>query len=120
MALRIPYRWLLDYLHLTLSPQALAERLTLAGMEVESLTPVGADWERDKVWVGHVLKVEPHPNADRLCLATVDYGHGEPLTVVTGAPNLLRYRSEPLPGQPLQVALATVGANLVDGHASDG
>ncbi|MFI5400746.1 MAG: phenylalanine--tRNA ligase subunit beta [SAR324 cluster bacterium] len=120
MALRVPYSWLKDYVPLSLTPAQLAERLTLAGLEVEKLAAIGADWDADKVFVGQVLKLEKHPNADRLCLATVDYGQGLPLTVVTGAPNLLDRVGQTPPAQPLKVALAIVGANLIDGHADDG
>jgi phenylalanyl-tRNA synthetase beta chain len=119
MALRVPLKWLQDYVEVKLPPQQLAERLTVAGLEVESVTLIGAGWHRTAVVVGQIRSVTPHPNADRLCLVEVDYGQAAPLTVVTGAPNLLRYRTEPLPG-PLKVAFAGVGAELIDGHAEDG
>src|SRR6266403_325948 len=76
---------------------------TLAGLEVASVRTVGLPipeglrvkeedagpvWQRDKIVIGKVLAVERHPNADRLTLATVDYGAGQPKTVVTGAPNI--------------------------------
>src|SRR5690606_34219542 len=61
----------------------------------------------DNVYVGLVEKVEPHPDADRLVLATVSAGEHR-LTVVTGAPNIAE-------GQ--KVALALVGARLVDPYA---
>ena len=120
MALRVPLKWLTDYVDVELSPHELAERLTLAGLEVESVETVGAQWERDKVRVGQVEKLLAHPNADRLCLVEVAFGEARPLTVVTGAPNLMRYLAEPLPANPLKVAFAGVGAELIDGHASDG
>jgi len=120
MPLRIPFSWLKDYVPVTLTPQQLAERLTVAGMEVEYLTAIGADWDADKVFVGEVVAIAPHPNADRLCLATVAYGQAAPLTVVTGAPNLVAFVGRPLPPGGLKVVLATVGANLIDGHATDG
>jgi len=120
MALRVPLTWLRDFVEFPLSPAELAERLTLAGLEVESVTAIGADWERDKVLVGLVRAIAPHPNADRLCLATVDTGRGEPITVVTGAPNILEYLKIGLPDPPLKVAFATIGAELYDGHATDG
>jgi phenylalanyl-tRNA synthetase beta chain len=119
MALRVPLRWLQDYVEIDLDPQALAERVTLAGLEVESVETVGAQWGRETVLVGAIEAVEPHPNADRLCLARVAYGAHEPLTVVTGAPNILGYLKAPLPA-PLKVPFARVGAELIDGHASDG
>ena len=60
----------------------------MAGVEVGAIESVGADWDADKVLVGRVLKVDRHPNADRLTLPTVDLGDGETATVVCGAPNV--------------------------------
>src|SRR5690349_16888794 len=119
MALRVPYLWLKDYVDLKATPQQLADRLTVGGMEVETVTAIGDTWGADTVFVGHVTKVAAHPDADRLCLATVEYGGGRVLTVVTGAPNLLRFRTDALPAN-MKVALATVGADLIDGHAEGG
>ncbi|MCX7669580.1 MAG: phenylalanine--tRNA ligase subunit beta, partial [Anaerolineae bacterium] len=82
--MKVPLSWLKDYVNITLPVAQLAERLTLAGLEVESLTPIGEMWDRDKVFVGQVLAVTRHPDADRLVLARVAYGAAEPLTVVTG------------------------------------
>ena len=87
----------------TLLISGLVSRLTLAGLEVGGVRVVGQPvpeglhaknveagppWDRDKVKTAHVLGVEKHPNADRLTLVTLDYGAGQPKTVVTGAPNL--------------------------------
>ena len=124
MALRVSLNWLKDYVDFDLTPADLAERLTLAGLEVESVESVGADWNREAVVVGQVESVAPHPNADRLCLVDVGYGAAAPLRVVTGAPNLMAYLSRPLPqaasGAALKVPFAMVGAELIDGHADDG
>ncbi|MDH4224438.1 MAG: phenylalanine--tRNA ligase subunit beta, partial [Deltaproteobacteria bacterium] len=129
MALRVPLKWLQDYVDVVLSPQELAERLTVAGLEVESVTSIGADWDRDTLVVGEVKSVAPHPDADRLCLVTVDRVQqdrqsADPsaalITVVTGAPNLVAFVKTPLPSQPLKVALALVGAEVIDGHSDDG
>ena len=60
----------------------------MAGLEIGAVEETGADWDPDKVLVGHVLEVNPHPNADRLSLPTVDLGNGETATVVCGAPNV--------------------------------
>jgi phenylalanyl-tRNA synthetase beta chain len=84
----IPLSWLQKYVHITVSPQKLAERLTMAGTEIEGVEETGAEWGKDKVLVGHVLSVEQHPNADRLKLPTLDLGNGETATVVCGGPNL--------------------------------
>jgi phenylalanyl-tRNA synthetase beta chain len=111
--MKVPLTWLRDYVHITLPIQALAERLTLAGLEVESIEWVGTEWSRDHIFVGQVLEVKPHPNADRLTLATVEYGAGQPLTVVTGAPNL------PVGSTGQKVAFALAGACLIDGYSEE-
>lgn len=124
--MKVPLRWLADYVELPESVAALCERLTLAGLEVAGVRPIGLPvppglhvkaeeagpvWDRDKIVAGRILSVERHPNADRLTLATVDYGAATPRTVVTGAPNLKPGHS----GQGVVVALS--GAVLYDGHA---
>jgi phenylalanyl-tRNA synthetase beta chain len=124
--MKVPLSWLRDYVDLPSSVAQLAERLTLSGLEVTGARALGLPipdglrvkeeeigpvWQRDKVVIGRVLAVERHPNADRLTLASVDYGAGEPKTVVTGAPNLKVGDR----GQTVIVALA--GSVLFDGHA---
>lgn len=84
-AIRVPVSWLRDYVDIPVGVDELAERLHLAGLEVERVERTG-DWER--VWVGRVTALEKHPNADKLLLASVDYGAGRTSTVVTGATNL--------------------------------
>src|SRR3954464_3768620 len=103
--MKVPIRWLEEFVQTGLSPAELAHRLTMAGLEAEKITVIGDGW--DKVYVGRVEAVEPHPDADRLVLATVDAGEHR-LRVVTGAPNI---------AQDQMVALALAGARLIDGHA---
>jgi phenylalanyl-tRNA synthetase beta chain len=62
--------------------------LTMAGTEIGGVEEVGANWDRGKVLIGQVKKIELHPNADRLTLPTLDLGNGEIVTVVCGAGNL--------------------------------
>ena len=100
--MKVPLSWLKEYVPITLSPRELAHRLTMAGLEVGDVAPYGGAWEH--VLVGVVEQVEPHPNADRLTLCTVDVG-SERATVVCGAPNVAA-------GQ--KVAFARVGARLID------
>ena len=99
--MRVPVSWLRDYVDVDLAPEALAEALTVRGMEVQAIEVVGADWT--DVVVGRLLSVERHPNADKLWLTSVDVGAGEPLQVVCGADNIA-------PGQ--LVPVARVGAVL--------
>src|SRR5680860_854308 len=100
--MRVPLGWLRDYVDIDLEPRALADALTMRGMEVSSIETAGADWS--DVVVGRVLRVERHPNADTLWLTRVDVGPaGGELEIVCGAQNLEV-------GQLVPAAL--VGANL--------
>jgi phenylalanyl-tRNA synthetase beta chain len=118
--MKIPLSWLKDYVDITLPVEQLAERMTLAGLEVDGIIRIGEMWERDKLFVGQILAVTRHPDADRLVLARVAYGAAEPLTVVTGAPNLYPYVGQDLSnGRGPKVAFAVVGARLIDGHSAE-
>jgi len=81
----VPESWLRSFCNPKLSGQALADRLTMAGLEVESYEPVGV--KLAGVVVAEVLAVEKHPNADKLKVCAVDAGKGK-LQVVCGAPNV--------------------------------
>ncbi len=94
--MKVPLGWLREYVDVQLTPEQLAERLTLLGMEVKGIEQWGADWR--SVVVGELLTVEKHPYADRLHLTTVNIGSGEPLHIVCGAHNIA-------PGQRVPVAL---------------
>jgi len=93
---RVPLSWLRDYVDVQLTPEQLAERLTLLGMEVKGVEAWGSDWQN--VVVGELLSVEKHPRADRLSLTRVTMGSGEPLEIVCGATNIAA-------GQRIPVAL---------------
>lgn len=83
--MRLSLNWLADFVDLTLSPQALADRLTMAGLEVEAVEAVTPGFSG--VVVGQVLNVERHPQADRLQVAEVTTG-SQTYRVVCGAPNV--------------------------------
>jgi phenylalanyl-tRNA synthetase beta chain len=102
---RVPYSWLREYCDPGTGPGELAERLAMTGTEVERVGVVGPPSSEGFV-VGRVLAAEPHPNADRLRVCTVDTGDGE-RTIVCGAPNVAA-------GQTVPVALP--GATLPGGH----
>src|ERR1051325_11051967 len=125
--MKIPLSWLRDYIDITLPPAQLIERMTLAGLEVGGTRVLGVPipegvrvkpeergpvWERDKIVTAKVLKVEKHPNADKLLLVTLEYGAAEPKTVVTGAPNLK------VGDQGQKVVLGLAGTLYFDGHAT--
>jgi len=103
--MKVPYSWLCEYCDPGVEPGQLAERLAMTGTEVERVGTVGP-LSSDGFVVGKVLSAEPHPNADRLRVCTVDTGDGE-RTIVCGAPNVAA-------GQTVPVALP--GATLPGGH----
>ncbi|MGD8624964.1 MAG: phenylalanine--tRNA ligase subunit beta, partial [Anaerolineae bacterium] len=112
--MKVPIKWLRDYVDVTLPLDELVERLTLAGLEVGAIEQIGDWWDPDKIVVGEVREVRDHPNADRLVLADVDYGGQALEQCVTGAPNLFPYKGAgPV---NLKVAFAMEGAELYDGH----
>ncbi|MGQ9598320.1 MAG: phenylalanine--tRNA ligase subunit beta [Anaerolineae bacterium] len=112
--MKIPISWLKEYVDITIPLDQLAERLTMAGLEVASIERIGDWWDRGRIVVGEVQEVWPHPNADRLVLARVAYGSSEVEECVTGAPNLFPYKGT---GRvSLKVAFAMEGAELYDGH----
>ncbi len=132
--MKIPLSWLKEYVDLDLPIEDIARALLSVGLEVEDITVVGLPftppgehdrrdfrisgltWERDKFVTAAILEVLPHPNADRLVLCKLDDGGAEPLTILTGAPNLYEFKGKgPLP-QPIKVAYAREGARLYDGH----
>ena len=98
--MRISVAWLSDWLGAVGEPEDLAERLTMAGLEVEAIEPAAPPLEG--VVVGEILSCEKHPDADSLSLCSVNAG-GETLQIVCGAPNARA---------GLKVPLATVGARL--------
>ncbi len=101
--MKVSLSWLKDYIDITMDPADLAEALTMAGLEVDSVSDRYAYLEG--VIVGRVDEVAPHPNADKLTLCRVNTGEGQ-VSVVCGAPNVK-------PG--MLAPLARPGAVLPDG-----
>ena len=98
----VSMRWLARHVDLTgITPEQLANDLTLSTAEVEGLERFAP--QLHDVVVGHVQTREPHADAEKLSVCTVDVGEDEPLTIVCGAPNVAA-------GQ--KVAVATVGTTL--------
>ena len=99
--MNVTLNWLKTYIDFEFSPSELADRLTMLGVEVESVKQLGADLEG--VIVGSVTSIRPHPNADKLVLCQVDTGGTEALQIVCGAPNAREGMLAPV---------ATIGATL--------
>ncbi len=105
--MKVSLRWLKEYVDFSLPIEELSERLTMAGLEVGEVEVIGGSW--NNIVVGKIIDVNPHPNADRLKLVTVDLGK-QHSTVVCGAPNV---------AVGDKVAFARVGAQLTDGHSGE-
>jgi len=116
--MKVSLNWLKEYVDIDMSPTALCDELTMAGLEVEGLEPVGDDLKR--VVAARIVRVDPHPDADRLSLCLVDTG-SETSQVVCGAPNLYEGAIAPLalPGARLPIG-TTVQESEIRGQASRG
>ena len=104
--MQFPESWLREFCDPPIGTAELAECLTMAGLEVESLRPVAPPFHG--VVVGRVVAVEKHPDADRLRVCEVDVGTGEHLSIVCGAPNV---------EAGIRVPCARVGAELPPAEA---
>lgn len=99
--MKISYKWLKEYVDIKISPEKLAELLTMHSFEVENIIYQGRELEN--VVVGEVLEKKKHPSADKLSIVEVKISETEILEIVCGAPNIEV-------GQ--KVAVALVGAQL--------
>ncbi len=138
MAMKVLLSWVKDFVDIDLSLPELAHRLTMAGLEVETVQLVGLpmpegkfelhggstslevkvtgiSWDPDKIVVAQVSEVMAHPNADRLVLCKLFDGDREHI-VLTGAPNLYPYKEQGPLAKVLKVAYAREGARIYDGH----
>ncbi|HGJ5875372.1 MAG TPA: phenylalanine--tRNA ligase subunit beta [Arsenophonus sp.] len=95
--------WLREWVNPAISSEALAEQMTMAGLEIDEVKPVAGQFQG--VLVGEIVECVQHPNADKLRLTKVNIGADHLLNIVCGAPNCR---------QGLKVAVATLGAILPD------
>ena len=99
--MNVTLNWLKNYIDFEFSANELADRLTMLGIEVESVKQPGSELEG--IVVGSVNAIKPHPNADKLVLCQVDIGEPEELQIVCGAPNVR---------EGMHAPVATIGATL--------
>lgn len=102
--MNVSIKWLKEYVDFDLSPEGLAERLLMLGMEIESIKQLGEGL--DRVVVGRINTVDKHPKADKLVLCNVDVGAGADAQIVCGAPNAR---------EGLIAPVALIGAELPNG-----
>ena len=99
--MRISEAWLREWVNPKLGTDELAEQLTMAGLEVDSVEPAAPAFTG--VIIAEILSVEPHTDADKLRVCQVNAGESAPMQIVCGAPNARA---------GIKVPLATVGAVL--------
>ena len=99
--MRVSEAWLREWVDPKVGTDTLAEQLTMVGLEVDSVEPAAPVFSG--VVVGYVRSVEPHPDADKLRVCSVDVGQDEPLSIVCGASNV---------AAGMRVPVATVGGVL--------
>jgi len=107
--MQFPESWLRNLVNPALDTTQLAHVVTMAGLEVEALTPAAPPF--NNVVVAEILSAEKHPDADRLRVCQVDVGEASPVTIVCGAPNAAAGLKVPcarpgakLPGIEIKVA----------------
>ena len=126
--MNVSLNWLSEYVEHGLSADALADLLTMSGLEVEGVERAGP--ALDGVVVGRVVDVRPHPDADRLQVCDVDLGDGDPVQIVCGAPNVAPDQRVPVatPGTTLDLpardgsgtAPVTIQKGKIRGEVSNG
>jgi phenylalanyl-tRNA synthetase beta chain len=116
--MKVSLSWLKEYVSIKMTEKDLANALTMAGLEVESITDRFSDLS--PIRVGRITAVTPHPQADRLTICHVDIGD-KTLTIVCGAPNVAPGRIVPvaLPGTVLPSGLELKNT-IIRGQHSEG
>lgn len=115
----VSYNWLHDYLPITVEAERLSKILTSIGLEVESFEKYESHKGGLKgLIIGEVTEIFPHPNADKLKIAKVNTGNGDPLQIVCGASNIAKGQKVvvatvgsmiyPYNKQPLEIKMATI------------
>lgn len=84
--MKVPVIWLKDYVDIDISPKDLGDRLTLSGSKVEEVAITGD--EIQNVVTGKIIKIERHPDADKLSICQVDIGEADTIQIVTAATNM--------------------------------
>jgi len=125
----VPVQWIKDYTDVNVDTQEFVDRMVLSGSNLESVEYFGEGIEG--VVIGKILKIEKHPNADRLVVCSVDVGKDKPVQIVTGATNVAEgyyvpvaldgaHIPGPLHGQPKKEEGEVITAGELRGVLSDG
>lgn len=116
--MRVPLEWLKEYIEIPMSPEALAHTLTMAGLEVETIEHIGANWG-DKIITAQIIHLEKVAKSDHLSYTRVITGSGE-LGVICGAPNIRLGDKVPLALPGAKVGDITINESKKMGYVSQG
>ncbi|MBQ9961073.1 MAG: phenylalanine--tRNA ligase subunit beta [Firmicutes bacterium] len=125
----VSLEWLKDYAEVNVDPVEFCDRMIMSGSNLETMETVGVDME--KVVVGKIVKIEKHPDADKLVVCKLDVGQEELVQIVTGAPNVFEGAyvpvaldgsriPGPIHGQPKQEGGVEIKAGKLRGVESFG
>jgi len=120
--MKVPLSWLKEYVDITVPPEELAYTLTMAGLEVEAIEYIGADWG-DKIITAQIVHLEKVPGSDHLTYARVITGKEEPgeeLGIICGAPNIRQGDKVPLALVGARIGGITIGEKKTMGYISQG
>jgi len=84
--MRVSLNWLKEYVDIDVPAEELAHQMTMLGLEIESIERLGD--EIQEVYVGKILAIEPHPDADKIVVCQTDVGGESPLQICCGAKNM--------------------------------
>lgn len=116
--MKISEQWLREWVPTSAGVEVIAEKLTMAGLEVDDILEAGPCLAG--VVVGEITSGRPHPQADRLQICDVDVGAPQPLRIVCGAPNAREGLKAPLAKAGARLPGLTVEASMIRGERSDG
>ena len=125
----VSLEWLKDYTEVKVSPEEFCDRMIMSGSNLETLEMVGSDMEN--VVVGKIVKIDKHPDADKLVVCQIDIGREKPVQIVTGAPNVFEGAyipvaldgsriPGPIHGQPKEEGGTVITKGKLRGVESDG
>ncbi|TMD39956.1 MAG: phenylalanine--tRNA ligase subunit beta [Chloroflexi bacterium] len=116
--MKVPLSWLKEYVDITMPPEALAHTLTMAGLEVEAIEYIGADWGEDII-TAQIAHLEKVAGSDHLSYARVNTGTEE-LGIICGAPNIKQGDKVPLARVGAKVGDLSIGEKKTMGYHSQG
>jgi len=112
--------WIREWVNPEISVAQLADKLTLAGLEVESITCAGPQPAPVGVVVGEIVTVAPHPQASKLSLCRVNIGNNESLSIVCGAANVCPGLRTAVAAEGAQTGGVTIARKEIAGEISEG